>query len=495
MKVVILSVPFSIPSNRLLAPALLSGCLNAAGIPSIGLDLNFSLGKHLKHKVWQSDLRSLSTLTNAYKNPMPMSANVYVLRFLINYLKDIREKYNPEWIGLSLFTLHSLLLTRLVIRLVRKYLPDSKIVLGGRMLELQFEGKCWYDIYDAESLVDLIIVGDAEISLVDAIKHDRRGLIKSPQQTQEDLDNIPFPNWAGYGEFPLKGTDQFIPITGSKGCVRHCTFCDVAAFWPKYIYRDGTKIADTIISNHRATGITDFRFTDNLINGSISHFRKMNERIVELLPNTIKYSGQAIFRSKKSTPEADFELAAAAGCELLLLGLESGSEKVRNDMKKKFSNDDLEYSAGQYYKNKIKQIWLFIVGYPTETEEDFQDTLRLIKNFAPMSREGLVFISVTHPFLLLPGSPLTTDPDISEQFHFSLDPAIDSPLLTHFWESSDENTFPLRVDRWRRFYQTVVDNGCQFSPKMDVSYSLRQLDAYERLYKENVRKYIPILKA
>ena len=501
VKVVILSVPYTVPVP-MLAPALLSGCLNAAGITAVGLDFSFSVFETFRGYPWWVKVKTKLTLTGQVHSPVPVAANILILRHLIKYLRNIREKYDPEWIGLSLFTHQSHVFSYPMIRIIRKYLPGAKIVLGGKSLELKHDGSFIYERYRDLDLADLIIVGDAESSLIEAISNDKRGVVITPQQTQSDLDNVSPPDWSGYDMGAYKKYDRantgiYIPITASKGCVRHCSFCDVASFWPKYIFRDGVKVADDIIATYNSTGATRFKFTDNLINGSVSHFRKMNERLVEEIPNTIKYNGYAIFRSRQSSPEYDFEVSAAAGCDTVYLGLEAGSEKVRNDMKKKFSNDDIDYSANQYYRNKIKQSWLFMVGYPSETEEDFQETLRLIKYYSPMAKDGMVLMSSTLPFMVLGNSPLIQNDEMREHYDFSSDSTHDKTLSQYYWQSSinKENTFSVRADRWRRFYATVVENKYQWSSGMDVSSLLVELAEYERIYKENVRKFIPILKS
>lgn len=68
-----------------------------------------------------------------------------------------------------------------------------------------------------------------------------------------------------------------------------------------------------------------------------------------------------------------------------MIGVESGSQVVRDHMRKVFTDIDLDYTIEECLKNKIQCILLFMVGYPTETEEDFEDTLKILyryKNYA-----------------------------------------------------------------------------------------------------------------
>ena len=71
----------------------------------------------------------------------------------------------------------------------------------------------------------------------------------------------------------------------------------------------------------------------------------------------------------------------ASGCERVFIGVESGSEKIRNDMNKGFSDEDLWYTLEQLNRVGLSASILLIVGYPTETEKDFQLTKDMIRKF------------------------------------------------------------------------------------------------------------------
>jgi radical SAM superfamily enzyme YgiQ (UPF0313 family) len=77
--------------------------------------------------------------------------------------------------------------------------------------------------------------------------------------------------------------------------------------------------------------------------------------------------------------DSDWDLIRDSGCDELWIGIESGSEKIRNDMRKKFTNVDMYKSIEELGKRNIKMTYLMMVGYPTETDNDFEDTLDLIR--------------------------------------------------------------------------------------------------------------------
>ena len=65
-----------------------------------------------------------------------------------------------------------------------------------------------------------------------------------------------------------------------------------------------------------------------------------------------------------------------AGCISLSYGVESGSQKIINDMKKNFTIDTAKAVLEATCKAGIKIHLQFIVGYPTENEQDFKETLK-----------------------------------------------------------------------------------------------------------------------
>jgi radical SAM superfamily enzyme YgiQ (UPF0313 family) len=98
---------------------------------------------------------------------------------------------------------------------------------------------------------------------------------------------------------------------------------------------------------------------------------------------------------------------AQSGAGTMLIGVESGSPKVRDHMKKGYSDEDLHYSLSQLFKNNIKVRFLMIIGYPVETEEDFKLTLDFFDRYADYGKKGLVEeINLGLTLNLLPNTPL-----------------------------------------------------------------------------------------
>lgn len=510
-QVVIISVPYTEPVP-LVAPALLSACLNNNGISAVGLDFSAEFLNEFLNKDYWSNLKNLITL-GLSPSPLPRYALKDIFKFIRKKLKHIKTNYNPEYLGLSIFTHESINFSYILIPFVRKYLPNTKIIVGGRGLELMCntENRLHYLKYFDHGLADICVVGDAETAIVDVIQNKLYGIYHAKQQTKNDLDNIPVPDWSNYNfeiyqnfeeyeiaeAHDMPGEDRrYFTITGSKGCVRKCTFCDVASFWPNYIYRDGIKIAQEIISMYNNTGMKNYRFTDNLMNGSISHYRKMNEHISEIIPNTINYKGFAIFRQKSQMPEEDFYLAKRAGCSLWNIGVESGSEKIRNDMKKHFNNEDLDFGVINLHKNDIVQGWLLMVGYPTETEQDYLDTEDLLKRHAYLNKNTMIRLSVTPTFMILQGSPLVTDENINQKYKLNHNFS-DGHLSQFFWttETNIGNTFDTRYNRWLRLVNLAIKLNYTWLDHVRINKWKDELQDLKKIYDESKPKKVFAISA
>jgi radical SAM superfamily enzyme YgiQ (UPF0313 family) len=239
-------------------------------------------------------------------------------------------------------------------------------------------------------------------------------------------------------------------------------------------------VADEIIGIFTRYGIKNFAFTDSLINGGLKPFREMNSELARRLPETINYSGQFICRDSKSMPPDDFVLMKSAGCASINIGIESGSESVRNHMKKGFSDSDLEYTADQLLKNNITQYWNIIVGYPTETDEDWLKTINLIEQYKDYNKK--IKIIPVGIFQLLSDTPITSH-SMLEELDIEINPI--SGYSEYNWIShyNTSNTFKSRVDRWNSLVNMLKLYNMMGSPPARIEQKTRiiqsQLEYYE----------------
>lgn len=335
------------------------------------------------------------------------------------------DKYDFKWLGISVFSYEQ---EKIALTIGNMY---DNVVYGGPGVHLNWQTENY-------------IVGEGEYALLEFLKGnlDYPGINGSPPEQIKDVDSLPAPD---YTDCLNKFDYDTVVISGSRGCVRNCTFCDVASIWPNFRFIEGTKLADNMIDLYKQTNIDHIQFSDSLVNGSMKQFRSMVKRLAER-PEKITWSGQFIVRNEKAFTEEDFNNLLMSGCGGLTVGIESGSESVRYHMKKKFSNNDIDYYVKNIAERGIPLKLLLIVGYPTETEKDFQETLSLFaryKNYAENIKISphMMFIEKNTPIDLL-------HRELFSDYGFE-------------WENELSN-FDIRYERFLKVFDEAKKQGYSF---------------------------------
>ena len=320
----------------------------------------------------------------------------------------------PTWVGISVFSFNSHRATRLLSIAIKMRNPFIKIVIGGSGINTD---KTFAEGLYEKRLIDAYVKGDGELALVELLKgnYNFPGINGSFPQQIPKLDELEYPD---YGDYALKIYENkkgliSLPITGSRGCVRNCTFCDVNSAWPKFYYRSGKSIASEIKHQIERYGVDSFRFTDSLTNGSMKAFREMcldlaeYRKTLQTSNKTFTWDGHFIIRSKSQMPPADFDKMKESGAGVTWIGIESGSESVRNHMKKGYSEEDMQYTMSQLDRVGIKVRLLMVVGYITETEKDFQETMDMFTNWQKYLKTGTIEeVQLGATLNVLPSTPL-----------------------------------------------------------------------------------------
>lgn len=381
-------------------------------------------------------------------------------------------KENPTWFGMSLFSQRSLYICEKICIELKNHNTEIKIILGGpytnycgdRFLE---RGKC-----------DAFIKGEGEEAMLALLKGEKHPGINGWAPQINDLDSVPIPDYSDYN-FSIYSKNYKDPsirddlgadvlyITGSRGCVRRCTFCDIGYQWPKFRYRSPKSIANEMSTQYELYNIRNFYFTDSLINGNVKQFSNLlKELITYYKTNNIKpfhCHTQYICRPKTQLPPELYKDIAKAGFLDLAIGVESVSNNVRRDMKKYFTNEDLYYTLEQCDKNNIKISMLMMVGYPTETEDDFLETYNFFTEIKPLSDKGLVKVILGPPCDLVDGAPLNDDRHLWN---------IEWDDNNHWY--TENNNMEIRIDRYIRLHNHLQNLDYAFNAKT-VTYLKQQL--------------------
>lgn len=320
---------------------------------------------------------------------------------LVNWMRSRLSQWpQVDYVGLSVFTYHSILFAKMLLPLIREYQPTAHIIVGGSGVSSNLKD-ITEDVLFGEQILNhqwanSVIFGDGEETL-DALldKRPYPGLNQNNPVQISDLNALALPDYSNFDFSNYQ--DNRLLITGSRGCVRHCTFCDIDTIWPKFKYRSAESLVAEIIKHAKKYNVKRFEFTDSLINGSVSGWIKFNELLANAKEKDsdlkdISYSGQFICRDKISQPAVMYELMHYAGARQLTVGIESFSEKIRNAMKKKFNDASIDYHLEQCARWGIPNIFLMLVGHPEETQQDHQTNINALYKYKKYSDMGTIFM-------------------------------------------------------------------------------------------------------
>ena len=358
---------------------------------------------------------------------------------------------------------------------------------------------CYGQKLKNEGLVDDFIVGEGEVSVIKCLKNEKYVGVNNTQVQQiSDLDSLP---WPAYKYYPMDEYDYLIPnereiyITGSRGCVRKCTYCDVEKYWPKYRYRSGESIAQEIIKNYEELGVSRFYFTDSLLNGSLKSFNDMCDKLARYrFDKPISWSGQFIFRPKHLIPTDHFKIMKEAGANMLYVGIETGSDRVRFEMDKKFTNDDIDFQLEECSKNKISVLPLLFTGYITETIEDHKENLRLFERWQKYVADGTIIgVELGSSLVILPGSPVERMID-SHKIECMLDHN-NTPGLGLWWSLENPDlTIQERIRRKIEVHETAIKHAWPVWRQLSRLQDLKELIVANNLHTMDNKQFYRIVE-
>lgn len=336
--------------------------------------------------------------------------------------------FDPDLIAVTSLSAWQIAWVDKFLTTLKKKNTNAVTIAGGPGISYEQEiGKSAGRILADKDVLDYFLLGEGDVAFsnflqgqIDKGVNTKSTAIDEWVPQIDKLDNLTLPTYKkidlsqyGQANSVSKGkTPPTINITGSRGCVRRCTFCDIGSIWKKFRFRSAKDIVAEIVKSHTETGCINYFFNDSLLNGSMQQFKEVMQNVIEakkILPSLrpMVYSGQFIIRKKEYHPEYIFELLRDSGIDHLLIGIESGSEPVRYHMGKNFSNEDIDYHFEMSSKYGIKNFLLMFTAYPTETLDDYEDTVNFYKKNQKYLIDGTIIgTSMAGPAIIYPNTPL-----------------------------------------------------------------------------------------
>ena len=369
-----------------------------------------------------------------------------------DFEKDLKE-FQPDYLVVNVAT-PTFKSDLASLTVAKEICPDViTIAKGAAFLTVAF------DVMYFQKDLDLILFGEPEDTLKEVLegkdyskilglyyRDDLRAKFTGPRPFIEDLDKLPFPARHLVDNNIYRRPDNNkvqAVIKVSRGCPFHCFFClATPVSGAKVRKRSAENIIEEIRECVEKYGITNFLFWSDIFNIDKEWVMDLCQKIID---SGLKITWSANTRADTADEEMAYKMYEA-GCRLVSIGVESGSQEMLDKIGKRITLDDVRLTVKIFKKAGIRIYNYFVIGLPWEDEDSVEDTI----DFAiELDSDFISFYTATP----LPGSKfyeyakenglIDSDTSFSSAYFY---PSVNTHHL------SKERVFELHKKAIRRFY-------------------------------------------
>ncbi len=343
------------------------------------------------------------------------------LRLTRKTFVEILLRDKPDFVGIQVFS-SGFTTARRAAQLVRQTLPNTVVVVGGPHVTATAE-RALLDLPEA----DYGFCGEAEPGLPLLLKpgagrsmetlagipgliyRDGDVIRTNPRAVVQDLAALGFPAWdlmppntypdspqgAIYRNYPTA------PVLTSRGCPYDCTFCGSPVNMTRqYRTRPIAHVLDEVELLCRQYGVREIHIIDDMFSLQKERVMAFCDGLVErrlrisyTFPNGLRLNSldrEMLLRMKET------------GVYAFTVGIESGSDRILQAMKKGLTADFIRRQVTLIAECGLEPSGFFILGFPGETREDMEATLRFSRSL-PLVRAHF------SNYLPLPGTESTRE--------------------------------------------------------------------------------------
>jgi hypothetical protein len=272
--------------------------------------------------------------------------------------------------------------TLYLLKRVKSAVKGVRTVVGGPgpLMGITSRAEEVVSFLDHHQFIDYFVVGEGENSFLRVLDEPDlprgvldpgRGLtaIQSRKQFVPSKE-LPAPD---YGELDVSRY-LMLSVASSRGCPFDCSFCAETVFWKGY--RAMSKGAtfqqmDLLAQRYQRAS---FYICDSLSNPNIGAITS------DIRSSGKPYTLDCYLRADRTVSDrADVRAWREGGLVRSRLGMESASQRILDEMVKKTTPEQMARSLDVLSSEGVITSTLWIVAYPGETVQEFNDTLTFIR--------------------------------------------------------------------------------------------------------------------
>ena len=306
-----------------------------------------------------------------------------------------------------------------IVRRLRREHPSAVVVLGGPHANVLPEQTA------ACEFVDYVISGPGQVAFsqlanaldkhlsldsIPGLYYYKDGKIIRPQQPQAKISHLtryrfelidPQP----YIKFDSTIASRTLNYIASQGCPYACRFCYECVYEKHYYGMCLDYVREDIRTYAEQFNVNGIKFydADFFIN------KQTYDKIISCLAHydlawAASIHPNDILQYQNGSKNTLLETISKSRCSRLLMGMESGSNRVLHDIIQKKSNaEDYLLIAKSIAEYGILGSYTFMIGFPGETETEYEETFQLVQKLWDLN---IPIETKIHIYLPYPGTPL-----------------------------------------------------------------------------------------
>lgn len=310
-------------------------------------------------------------------------------------MRAVLDEWRPEVVGIRSLSIGEDSLYALI-ETVREWSEDCLVIVGGPHATDQPE-----EVLQT-SAVDCVVIGEGERTLcelmerysrgqpyhdVDGIAYRRNGAVvrTNPRALITDLDALPLPDYSlidldqftnRYQTFTAKIYQRHGNILTTRGCPYRCMYCH-NILGKRFRARSPDSVFAEIRYLHDTYGLTDLQIIDDIFNLDLDRAKKICDKIIDSdMQLTLSFPNGV--RGDRMDEEL-LDKMAAAGTKFMSYAVESGSPRIQRLIHKNLKLEKVDTAIRYSTKLGIVTRGFFMLGFPTETEEEVLETIEFGK--------------------------------------------------------------------------------------------------------------------
>ncbi len=313
------------------------------------------------------------------------------------FIKTLKE-YKPDFLGITFVTPLIKEADR-ISKLAKKEIPKI-IIIGGGPHPSSFPESAL-----KETKIDIGVIGEGDITIIEIIegkkypeiqgiayKDKKKIIVNQRRALIENLDDLALPAHQLYDikkyhvSSALARHNPVGWIETSRGCIFGCVYCNKSCFGRTFRMKSARRVVDEF-KRMKEMGFKEIHLTDDSFTTKMDRVKEICDLLVkeDVIIPWVPITG---IRVDKIDLEL-LEKMKASGCYKVLFGIESGSQKILNRIKKGITLEQVRKSVALSKKAGLEVAGAFMIGLPDETEKEAQETIDFAKeldlDYAKMS--------------------------------------------------------------------------------------------------------------